>query len=78
MGVEAAREWERERQAEQAEFDKEQAKETRKADFIEPLLEAGISKRDAEEAYKHHILENAKAHAERARLQHWVSRSKAV
>jgi hypothetical protein len=75
MGVQAAREWERQR--EQAEFDKEQAKQRRKEDFVRPLLEAGVSQRDAEEAYKQHILENAKAHGERVRTQHWVSRSKA-
>jgi hypothetical protein len=44
MGVEAAREWERERQREQAEFDKEQEKQRRKEDFVRPLLEAGLLK----------------------------------
>lgn len=73
MGVQAAREWERE----QAEFDNEQAKQRRKEDFVRPLLEAGVGRRDAEEAYKQHVLQSAKAHGERVRTKHWVSRSKA-
>jgi hypothetical protein len=78
MGLEAAREWERERQAEQAAFDEEAKKQGQKQDFIAPLLDAGISQRDAEEAYKQHILESAKQHGERARALHWASRSRAV
>jgi hypothetical protein len=57
MGVEAAREWERE----QAEHNAEQEKQRRKEDFIAPLLEAGVSKRDAEEAYKQHLIQTVQA-----------------
>ena len=67
MGVEAAREWEQLRKAEQAEYDKEQEKLRRKEDYIAPLVEAGVSKQDAEEAYKQHVLESAKAHNQSAR-----------
>ncbi len=41
MGVEAAREWERLRKAEQAKDDQAQEKLRRKEDFIAPLLEGG-------------------------------------
>jgi hypothetical protein len=44
---------------------------------VRPLLEAGVSQRDAEEAYKQHVLENAKAHGERTPDAHWASRMKA-
>jgi hypothetical protein len=57
MGVEAAREGERE----QAEHNAEQEKQRRKEDFIAPLLEAGVSKRDAEEAYKQHLIQTVQA-----------------
>jgi hypothetical protein len=78
MGVEAAREWERERQREQAEHDAEQEKQRYKEDFIAPLLEAGLSKRDAEEAYKQHLIQTVQAQGQSARAAHWATRSRAV
>jgi hypothetical protein len=78
MGFEAAREWELARQAEQAEFEEEQEKSRRKEEFIAPLLQAGISERDAEEAYKQRVLEDGKAHAAHTREAHWRARMKAV
>jgi hypothetical protein len=78
MGVQAAREWESERQLEQAAFDKQQAKERRKEDFVRPLLEAGISTRAAEDAYRQHVLENAKERGEHARTVTWRSRMRSV
>jgi hypothetical protein len=78
MGLAAAREWERERQREQAEFDKHQEKQRCKEDFVRPLLGAGVSQRDAEQAYLQHVLENAKARSQSARAAHWAARSRAV
>lgn len=77
MGVQAAREWEQERQREQAAFEEEQEKQKRKEDFVRPLLEAGVSQPDAEEAYIRHLLENADAHSRAARSAQWESRMKA-
>ena len=78
VGVAAAREWEARRQEEEVAYNAELAKQQRKEDFMQPLIEAGVSRRDAETAYAQHVLESAKERGEHARSVYRRSRMQEV
>jgi hypothetical protein len=69
MGVEAARRYHAERALELEAAAKEAARERQKQDFVEPLLAAGLSKSDAENAWKEHVVTKTTQEAEQARAQ---------
>ncbi len=69
VGAKAAQEYERQRQAEAAQAEKEAVRERQKQEFLQPLIEAGLSKQQAEAAWVEHVVEITTQQTARVREQ---------